>query len=453
MSTLSSLLVLPVLCLASIPLILSAWATVSIAMVALLARLAVVYIEVGCGLLMSYFIIPTSSTSSLLTFNPSEPPSPALGRSRRNSVYTHNHARKSTDSLPSWAISGIPDERISRNKNTYSRIMAEAHNLSPATPLLGLPVSGDEQRDFESVGGWRSYSGIAASSSSKRRGSVPARNEKSLNSASSSSVHSLGGTGEDGLDPDIDADERAWLSLNRRLELPSQVIMLGTGSVSASAVNSPSDSRSPPLSRTRANNPQALTTSAWHHHPRQHPHHHQEQRNHHRSKTTSSVTTSDRKTGTGLSIALSTRPDHASPSSSASPSVSRLPTPFMTPQPYSFYSSSYPQQQRSLARRQQAAASTAPQLNLYPSGGGRDGGSYFALPTVGPSSTHQHGATSPLSLQSAFTSPGSMSVEDRDSSFPNLNLARSMAHYPTSVRHRRRSLSGPHSRGGSTADR
>lgn len=382
-----------------------------------------------------------------------------MGRSRRNSVYTyshthgHNHARKSSDQLSSRGINGLPDERISKSKNTYSRIMAEAHDLSPTAPLLGLPVSGDKQRDFESVGGWRPYSGIAASSSSKLHGSAHGRNEKAPSSASSLSVHSLGGTGETGLDVDLDAEERAWLSLNRRLELPSQVIMLGTGSVSASAVNSPGRSESPPVSRTRGGDLQPLTTSASLHHPRQYLHHHQEQRNHHRSKTTSSVTIPDRRMGAGLSIALSTRPDHASPSSSVSPSASRLPTPFMSPHPYSYYSSAYPQQQRSLARRQQAAVNTGPLTDLYPSGGGREGGSYFALPRLEPSPAQQHGATSPLSLQSTFTSPGATSFEDRDLSFPNLNLGRSMAHYPTSVRHRRRSISGPYSRGGCTADR
>lgn len=404
-----TVLALPVLGLVSIPLLLSAWVTISFALLTLCIRLGIVYIELVLALLVNFFTLPVSSTS-FLTFAPSEPPSPIA--SRRNSGYGPIQAYRSNDSFFTLGLS-THDENSKPKQKKYARSMVEAH--VPMTPFI------DDSRDFEGVGGWRSYH------DSKRRGSHT--NEKPL-SSNSSSAPSI--AGEVDIDEDIDADERAWLSLNHRLELPSQVITLG--STAGSTVHSPV------LSPRSVNNFHAFMPASSRSYHAQHP----EQRHHHRSHTTSSLTTSHRRTGGGLSLALSTRQDQPRDSAhSVSPSASRV-APFMTPQPYS-------QQIRPLTR----PPGSSSHANGYSSRDGHmsgsadntvgNGGGYFAIPRPGswymPSFS---GMGSPSA--SGYTTPGTgLSNEDRDAA---MHLTRLMAHYPTSVRHRRRSISGPHSRAG-----
>jgi hypothetical protein len=437
-STLTTLLALPILALISIPLILSAWVTISFALIALILRLSVVYVELVYGLLLHFFSVPTSPTSSLLTFVASEPPTPASGRSRRNSNHgTHGtQPRKTNDSLTSWALGSIFDDPY-RKKNSYARSMIEAH-LSPSTPHYGFPISGDERRDFEGVGGWRSYAPCKARSSHS--------NEKAASSTSSSSTHSTRGD----VDPNADADERAWLCLNNRLELPSQLITLSTSTYAGSALNSPthydSDCRNGRNfhSLVGAADPQAVYDKQQ-----------DGSKHHHRSLTTSSLTTSDRRTGTGLSLSLSTRPDNnhnpREYMQSMSSSTPRLPASLMAPQPKF--------QTRALPRGiQMGAPLTSPYLSSSGEGLGHSfssnssggsfpnaSGGYFSLRRPGSSGSHVlSGRASPNA--SGYTTPGAgVSTEERDAQ--SLGLARLMAHYPTSPRHRRQSISGPYARG------
>ncbi|KAJ5509465.1 hypothetical protein N7527_011608 [Penicillium freii] len=273
--SISTLLALPILGLISIPLILSAWVTISAALFALLLRLSVVCIELFYGLVMHFFSAPTSSTSSLLTFAASEPTTPAAGRSRRNSSQTTTHPRKTNDPLSSWGIGTILDDPANRKRNSYARSMIEAHNLSTQTPVYSLPISGDERRDFEGVGGWCSYR------TSKTRSSNTSH-EKPTSSTSSSPTHS---TVDVDPDADIDADERAWLSLNNRLELPSQLVTLCTSIHTGSTLTSPESAdwrngRSNFQSRTGATGSQDI-----------YPEKQKDgSRHHHRSLTTSSLT-------------------------------------------------------------------------------------------------------------------------------------------------------------------
>lgn len=425
-----TLFALPIIGLVSIPLLFSAWVTLSFALFTLFIRLTVVYVELGYALLANIFALPTSS-SSLLTFAPSEPPTPITGLSRRNSSYGLIQSRRTDDSVSSLVISAAHGELASRNKELYARSMAEAHNL-PSTPFMGLPISGDERRDFEGVGGWRSYF------DSSRWHRPPAGNDKPLSSASSSSAASING------ETDLDADERAWLSLNQRLELPSQVITLGSNTTSK--VNSPT---SPRLgSYFHALGP--ATSSRWHQ-PQQRP----GPRHHQRSHTTSSLPTTGWRVGAGagLSLALSTRPDQTF-THPVSPSASRL-APFMTPQPYSHTQARQPM-------RTLPASSASHQNGLFftstddpdsgalggsnggnfgngSSGGGGGGGGYFALQRPGSYYIPpRSGVSSPS--RSGYTTPGTgTSNEERDTAS---QLARLMPHYPTSVRHRRRSVSG-----------
>jgi hypothetical protein len=358
-SSLSTLLGLPILALISIPLILSAWVTISAALFALILRLSVVCIELFCGLVMHFFSVPTSPTSSLLTFTASEPTTPAAGRSRRNSSQTTTHPRKINDSLTSWVIGTSLDDPSNRKMNSYARSMIEAHNLSTPTPVYRVPISGDERRDFEGVGGWRSYRTSKTCSSHTPH-------EKATGSTSSSSTHSTRGDVDP--DVDIDADERAWLSLNNRLEFPSHLITLCTSVHAGSTLNSPESAdwrngRSNFHSLTGAAGSQGVYSGKQQN----------GSRHHHRSLTTSSLTTSDRRTGTGLSLALSTRPGNAPVHSreyghSMLSSTPGLTAPFMTPQPYARLDSNSHSQSRFPPRA--FPANSAPFTGSHPSSSG-----------------------------------------------------------------------------------
>ncbi|CAG8909472.1 unnamed protein product [Penicillium egyptiacum] len=449
--SLSTLLGLPILALISIPLILSAWVTISAALFALIFRLSVVCVELVCGLVVHFFSVPTSPTSSLLAFAASEPTTPAAGRSRRNSSQTTTHPPKVIDPLASWATGTSLDYPANRKMNSYARSMIEAHNLStPTATVYGLPISGDERRDFEGVGGWRSYR-----ASKTRSSHTP--HEKAI-STSSSSTHS---TGDVDPDVDIDADERAWLSLNNRLELPSQLVTLCTSVHAGSTLTSAESADW----RNGRSNFHSLTGAAG-----SQSSYSEKQRNgsrhHHRSLTTSSLTTSDRRTGTGLSLALSTRPDNAAIHSreyghSMLSSAARPAAPFMTPQPYARLDSNSLSQLLALPRA--VPASGVPFTSSYLPGTGDGlghsfgsnssggsfanggGGGYFSLRRPGSSGSHiLSGRVSPSA--SGCTTPGlGLSTEERDA--PSVRLARLMAHYPTSPRRRRQSISGPNSRG------
>jgi hypothetical protein len=332
--------------------------------------------------------------------------------------------------------------------------MIEAHNLSAPTSVYGLPISGDERRDFEGVGGWRSYG-----TSRPRSSHTP--HEKATSSASSSSTHST-------VDFDPDADERAWLSLNNRLELPSHLVTLCTSVHAGCTINSPAQHESADCRNGRSNF-QSLTgaTASQGIHPEKQ---NGGTRHHHRSLTTSSLTTSDRRTGTGLSLALST-PDNAAAHSSeygqsTLSSTARLTAQFMTPQPYTRLDSNSHSQSRALPR---GFISGAPFTSSYLSGSGDamghsfgtngnggsfangGGGGYFSLRRPGSSGSQiLSGRVSPGT--SGYTTPGvGLSSEERDAS--SVGLARLMAHYPTSPRHRRQSISGSNPRGPAAGDR
>lgn len=401
-----TLLALPIIGFVSIPLLFSAWVTICFAVFTLFIRLVVVYVELAYAILSSVFALPTSS-SSMLTFAPTEPSTPITpipGLSRRNSSsYALIQTRRSNDGVSHWTGNAVHDDLAKRNKRIYSKSMAEAHNL-PSAPFTGLPISGDERRDFEGVGGWRSYFDYY------RLFRSTTSHEKPLSSASSSSAASIN------CEIDIDADDRAWLSLNHRLELPSQVITLG--SKTASKVNSPNDLRS-------GNYLQSFgpATSS-----RTYQTHRTGQRHHKRSRTTSSLPPPNHRSGSGLSLALSTRPDHPI-SNPTSASASRL-APFMTPQPYS-----HPH-----ARPHSRGLSCS---TSHPNGDGPGfgtGGGYFALPRPGSSHMLSHSAAATSSASERTTPGNGESNIERDASFSQ--LTRLMAHYPTSVRHRRRSISG-----------
>lgn len=413
-AVLKTLLALPVIGFVSIPLIFSAWVTITFALFTLFIRLAVVYVELGYAILASVFALPTSS-SSLLTFAPTEPSTPILGLSRRNSTnYALIQARRSNDGASSRTGIGVHDDLAKRNKRIYSQSMAEAHDL-PSAPFTGLPISGDERRDFEGVGGWRTYF------DNYRLSRPTVSHEKPLSSASSSSAASVNG------EIDIDADDRAWLSLNQRLELPSQVITLG--SKTTSKMNSPTDPRS-------GNYLQSLGPATS---PRLYQTHRTGQRHHKRSRTTSSLPPPNNRTRNGLSLALSTRPDHTF-SNTTSSSVARF-APFMTPQPYAQsqtrpHSRGPPLGNTSYTNGDGAGFGS---FGVNAGGFGNGGGGYFALRRPASSQMLSHSIAATTSTSGRTTPGNGESNMEREASFSQ--LTRLMAHYPTSVRHRRRSIS------------
>ncbi|KAJ5246074.1 hypothetical protein N7468_001057 [Penicillium chermesinum] len=440
MTLASTLLALPVLCLVSIPLILSAWVTISLALVTLFVRLLVVYLGVGYDMCISFFTMPIS-TISFLTFAVSQPPTPATGNSRRNSGAGPIAAFRSDDPLSKFVFSGLDDvARYNRNKNMYARTMAEAHNLSTSPPM-GLPVSGDEWRDFEGVGGWRSYHDGRGQFSSRR--SSQAGQEKPLSPASTSSTQSIIDRRND---PDIDSDDRDWLSLNHRLELPSQIFTLG------SFANSPTQTADTLQSR-RANFHLNIRTSANSSNMHQDIKH----KHHHRSQTTSALPHPNSRTTAGLSLALSKRPGISSPPSRelddfTAPSTSRF-APFMTPQLHARPSSSARARAFPMTSAQDAHLSNSLEdfrhntgLSSSATSSATGSGGYFALQLPGFSQNYLASPT-----PSGYTTPGGgLSSEDRDTS---PSWARLIAHYPMSVRHRRRSISGPQARRMSIGER
>ncbi|KAG0153212.1 hypothetical protein PDIDSM_5062 [Penicillium digitatum] len=339
--------------------------------------------------------------------------------------------------------------------NSYARSMIEAHHLTTPTSVYGLPIGGDERRDFEGVGGWRSYRSSKTNSSHKTH-------EKAINSTPSSSTHSTGGD----IDPDadIDAEERAWLSLNNRLELPSQLVTLSTSIHSGSSLTSP-ESADWHSSRNLQSLKGAMSSQSIYKEKQL-----DGSKHHHRSLTTSTLTTSDRRTGVGLS-ALLTRPDNAAVHSgehdqSMLPSTARLTDPLITPQPYARLDSNSKAQLR--ARPRAFPASGAPFTSSYLSSFGdgvshsfgsnsrggafaNGGGGYFSLRRPGSSGSHiLSEKVSPSA--SGYTTPAvDLSTEGPDAS--SVRLARLMAHYPTGPRHRRQSISGPNLRGPAAGDR
>ncbi|KAJ5455450.1 hypothetical protein N7475_010571 [Penicillium sp. IBT 31633x] len=225
-----------------------------------------------------------------------------------------------------------------RKRDSYAQSMIEAHNVSTSVSPYGLPISGDERRDFEGVGGWRSY-----------RSSKP-RSIRTQTASSTSSSATRSNTDDFDPDTDLDADERAWLSLNNRLELPSQLVTLGT-TVHPNNLSSPMQHESPDW-RTGRSTFQSLMGATS---PRDfHASKQQDgSRHHHRSLTTSSLMTSDRRTGTGLSLAHSARSENTAVQSreyGQLMSTARLTAPFMTPQPYTQLGSSPHSQTRALPR-------------------------------------------------------------------------------------------------------
>jgi len=182
MWSISNVIVLPFLIVVSIPLVLSASTTIVFAVGALFLRVLVVYIELSLALMKSYFLITPASQDSpaFILSGTTSPGSPGSNSRIRDA---------DSDSV--------------RAKNRHRR--------TPSREAFLSLVSDDYERDFEGVGGWRPFP-------------VLPHNRKRTTLSPSPSSASLG---------EEETEDRAWLSINGRLELPSQSFPLtlsGVGS-------------------------------------------------------------------------------------------------------------------------------------------------------------------------------------------------------------------------------
>ncbi|KAH8428078.1 uncharacterized protein LDX57_005783 [Aspergillus melleus] len=219
----NTIITLPLLLFISIPLISSACFTIFLAFVTLFIRFSFVYIKLLYGIISSYFTIPTPESTSLLSFAASEPTTPGVPATPKRRSFDHGMTPLYSSPLAyrqSFTGQSRPDSLRRRQSSNSSEGRGEqewaligsdgAHNPrgsltinQPYPPFLGL-TSGDVGRDFEGVGGWRTQV-----SSMGLRGYLSGSASPSPNDSVSD-----------------EADERAWLSINERLQLPTESLTL-----------------------------------------------------------------------------------------------------------------------------------------------------------------------------------------------------------------------------------
>ncbi|PWY95513.1 hypothetical protein BO94DRAFT_530240 [Aspergillus sclerotioniger CBS 115572] len=378
----STFVTLPLLTLISVPLALSACITICFSILALILRGSLIYTELCFAIIANYFVVPMAPHTSLFNFSASEPTTPAASSTpKRRSIdhsipgllATHRQGYPfprtqprppphRTSSSTTSSSSTSPDNN-NHQQHTPHRKRTPPHHTTPSA-LLTL-ISGDEDRDFEGLGGWRS-------ATTKYLGHLSGTASPSPN------------------DTTDESDERAWLSINRRLELPFQ-----------------------PLFPRNNSNLEPLDTLPWRHRQMASSisppgtggsgSHNTSTRHHHRSATTSLV--SNRLSpNSSLPDSHSLDPHRRTISPSQQQQQNTLPC---TPSPVEKFPS-------------------APPIGAQGSSPPEAAGGYFALR---PGST-------------ASTSGSTTPVEERRSPRPS---GRYMIHYPTGVRYRRRSMSGPNS--------
>jgi len=119
----------PVLIIVSIPLAIFAVFTTSFALSTLLIRVSFVYVELGIALIHSWLFVPVSKSYS----KPTAPPTPSRSSPRRQ----RNRRSSGTSTASSQDLPTI--RKAPRKSDSFAS-------------LIG---SGEPNRDFEGVGGWR----------------------------------------------------------------------------------------------------------------------------------------------------------------------------------------------------------------------------------------------------------------------------------------------------------
>ncbi|KUL88409.1 hypothetical protein ZTR_05394 [Talaromyces verruculosus] len=228
-TTLSNIFILPFLLLIPIPLALSASITATLALTTLFIRALVVYFELVIALLANFFLFPAHSPASGPFLALTEGSTPGVERTGPYGRAT-KYGQKSRRGSLSSKESVVEDYFFHHNHPQHGQIP-----IHPPHEALSSFISGNAGRDFEGVGGWRTP--------------LPRKIHHQTSSASSMSYNN---SSEDELLLDNDDDE-AWLSINKRLELPSRRFHVA----------------SPMLS------PKLATTAAVEDQTRHHQHHHQ----------------------------------------------------------------------------------------------------------------------------------------------------------------------------------
>ncbi|KAJ9299025.1 hypothetical protein DTO271G3_3267 [Paecilomyces variotii] len=371
--SLSNIFLGPLVVLISIPLLLSACVTICFSVLTLYLRAFVVYIKLLYAIVTNVFAFPTSS-SSLLNFSASGATTPNVSRSKglKNSSASlesflqssefdprlQSHSSRRSGNKPQQGNATLlSEDEILRNYHLQliSSTRRQSYHRGDASfpeGFLGL-TTGDANRDFEGLGGWRSLPSTEGS--------------QSIND---------------------DPDERAWLSINNRLELPSRL-----PSIESSTSDTTKD------------------IGAKHHK---------------RSATTSALTNDGGASATGSSLkvrnpsnstsSVDLRPQFSSPTEGLGASASRTSLASQTSLPK-------PNMSKSRSR-----LTSSPEFH--------SGDGYFAL--------RRPRSNSKVSNMGGNTTP--RTPDDRAS----MNIGLSISHYPTSPgRRRRTSLSGGGSGAGS----
>ncbi|OJJ75161.1 hypothetical protein ASPBRDRAFT_40427 [Aspergillus brasiliensis CBS 101740] len=409
MSSVSAFVTLPLLTLFSLPLALLACFTTVFSIIFLLLRFSVIYIELCLAIITNYFVIPTAANTSLLNFSASEPTTPAASTTPKRRSVDHSF----NDGLLTALATYRPGYSLPRRTNSLTTTTSTSSTSQDTTtapiyrkdepprntpPRHSAPsalltlISGDEGRDFEGLGGWRCATTAPPT--------VAAAATTATTTARYPTHHLLSDTASPS--PNFtsnECDERAWLSINERLELPSQPLL---STRSNSNINNSEPLESLPWRHRRmasASPPPGGSSNNITRSPR----------HHHRSATTSLLSTSlspksslpdagphdglDYLQGRAISPPLSQQQNNTN-------------TLFCTPSP-----------------NEKFPGVSIPRVSSPTDGSG----GYFSFRPGSRSST------------SGSTTPG----EERRS--PRPSSVKSMVHYPAGVRYRRRSMSGPNS--------
>src|SRR5205809_1647239 len=208
---LSTVLTFPLLLLLSIPLAFTAVITIFLAVFALLLRASLAYFDYFFNLAWNYFLNHPSSAIS------NAPPSRTQAYGLRSlHQYRHQYHFESISPGHSPTLYGPkgpassdgPGRRGTQTPRTteHSANSGKTYGYKTALPsptAFQSFINGGLDRDFEGVGGWRDLSGPVHHHHLRRPTSG------STSSSSSTALY------------DEEADDRAWLSMNQRLELPS----------------------------------------------------------------------------------------------------------------------------------------------------------------------------------------------------------------------------------------
>ncbi|KAI9375721.1 hypothetical protein BJX61DRAFT_94881 [Aspergillus egyptiacus] len=221
--TTTTLVTLPLLTFVSIPLAITASITVFFSAIALYLQLLYISFELCYALLTNLFTIPLSPNWSLLSFTVSQPSSPDRRRSSDYGFFQSPFSFRPQGPLPpppappslgprTGSSNPLDMQDINPFQNPFYSPDTRRPNLqqdkrrssSSTSGFLAL-VSGQEDRDFEGLGGWRCP---PSTTKSPGRTTPP----PSSNSADNEIKDEI--------------DDLAWVSLNSRLELPSQPLAI-----------------------------------------------------------------------------------------------------------------------------------------------------------------------------------------------------------------------------------